>query len=245
MSASASEAISYAQDFKGKRYSDMTSSGMRAGNPNAWCADFVAFVLSKKGVKSGLGSSSQQFIGMSGWHSASDYTPKKGDVFVLTNTSGSGGHTGFVASVSGSGSSYKCTTIEGNYSSKVASATLTKSGRKGQVLKGYWTPPYSSDSSSSKGKSSDKKYKEYEIRTLEGEITIRPHAVSIKAEIADTIKISGIGKYLSGLYYVSEVHRTISSDGFSQTMNLLKTNFTDSLKEQSTDVVHQRVVKRG
>ena len=46
--ASVSDTLSYAKKFRGYDYNKMVKAGMRSGNPNFWCADFVAFVLSKK-----------------------------------------------------------------------------------------------------------------------------------------------------------------------------------------------------
>lgn len=151
--ASVSDTLSYAKKFSGYDYNKMVKAGMRSGNPNFWCADFVAFVLSKKGVKTGLGSSSQQFINMSGWHSVSSgYSPKKGDVFVLKNKSNSGGHTGFVTS-----DGYPFKTIEGNSGGKVRTGSYNKGGTGNQQLLGFWTPQYSNSNSNSSSSSSSKK----------------------------------------------------------------------------------------
>lgn len=136
MTASASDTLKYAESFEGYNYSRMASAGMTGGHPTLWCADFVAFVLKKKGVKSGLGSSSQQFKSLEGYHSASNYKPKKGDVFVLTgNNSVSAGHTGFVLNVGSNGFN----TIEGNSGGKVKKGYYSFALKS---LNGFWTPPY-------------------------------------------------------------------------------------------------------
>lgn len=87
-------------------------------------------------------------------------------------------------------------------------------------------------------------YSDTEIRTLEGDLELRPSKSSIRLNIADTVKLSGLGKYLSGLYYVSEITRTISSDGYTQSVKVIKTGFGSSLKEQQTNVVQTGLIKR-
>ncbi len=144
MSSSVSEVLSYALSFKGYNYSKMINAGMRKGNPTLWCADFVAFILGQKGVASSINSSSQQFIGMRGYNAKDKYLPKRGDVFVLSNTHGGGGHTGFVTGVSGTVDSYEFTTVEGNSGSKVNECRYSKNyNSEGQILAGFWTPNYS------------------------------------------------------------------------------------------------------
>lgn len=144
MSSSVSEVLSYALSFKGYNYTKMINAGMRKGNPTLWCADFVAFILGQKGVASSINSSSQQFIGMSGYNDKDNYLPKRGDVFVLSNTHGGGGHTGFVTSVSGTVDAYEFTTIEGNSNNQVRESRYSKNYNSGgQILSGFWTPNYS------------------------------------------------------------------------------------------------------
>lgn len=151
--ATASEVLAFALKYKGYNYSKMTTVGMRKGNPTLWCADFVAFVLGQNGIATRINSSSQQFIGMSGYNSKESYLPKRGDVFVLTNTHGSGGHTGFVNTVSGTADSYTFTTIEGNSGNKVREGRYTKNYNSGgQVLTGFWSPNYTDSKKTSKGK---------------------------------------------------------------------------------------------
>lgn len=143
--ATAQEVITLASSYKNKNYQDMRKAGMRAGGgTNAWCADFVAFILEKLNIKKGLSSSSQQFIGMSGYHSKGTYLPKKGDVFILTNIGDSGhGHTGFVAEdAKGTVSSFTFKTVEGNSNSKVRIGSYSSSGTDSQRVTGFWTPPY-------------------------------------------------------------------------------------------------------
>lgn len=82
----------------------------------------------------------------------------------------------------------------------------------------------------------DKEYIDNEYNTLEGDLSHVPSDKLIKIKPGDTIRIKGIGRYLSGLYFVSSVKRTISSsDGYSQTLTVIKTGFGDSLKKAYPD----------
>ncbi len=80
----------------------------------------------------------------------------------------------------------------------------------------------------------DSEYIENEFNTLEGELSLRVNKKTLALKSGQTIRIEGIGKYLSGLYYISSVKRTIdSSSGYSHTLTVIKTGFGDSIKEAS------------
>ncbi len=144
--ATATEVTQYAKKFIGYNYNRMVSEGMRSGNPSLWCADFVAFILKQKGVKSDLNSSSQQFKSLSGYHDIKGYKPKLGDVFVMTYSKGSG-HTGIVTKVSGDSKKWYITTIEGNSNNAVRERSY-KSIAPNNIV-GFWSPDYKKSSSSS------------------------------------------------------------------------------------------------
>lgn len=77
----------------------------------------------------------------------------------------------------------------------------------------------------------DSEYIEIEFNTLEGELNLIASPATIKLKVGQTIKIEGVGKYLSGLYYISAVKRTIdNSSGYSHTLTVIKTGFGSSLK---------------
>ena len=83
----------------------------------------------------------------------------------------------------------------------------------------------------SKG-SAEKEYIDIEYNTLVGEMRLTATESSIKIKVGDTIQLEGVGKYLSGLYFVSEVKRDLNkSDGYSQTITVIKTGFGNSLKK--------------
>ena len=89
-----------------------------------------------------------------------------------------------------------------------------------------------SDSQSSTG-SVEKQYNTIEINTLEGTLNFIVTEETIKLKAGDTVKINGIGKYLSGNYYVKDITRQISSNGYSHSATLIKTDFGNSLKTVS------------
>ena len=59
----------------------------------------------------------------------------------------------------------------------------------------------------------EKEYIDVEFNTLTGELSITPTEKSIRIKVNDTVKLEGLGKYLSGQYYVSQVRRTITKEG--------------------------------
>ncbi len=88
------------------------------------------------------------------------------------------------------------------------------------------------DKESDAKEKADKEYIEIEFNTLKGDLILTSTEKSIRIKVGDTIKINGIGKYLSGLYFVSNVKRTLNKDsGYSHTLTVIKTGFGNSLKK--------------
>lgn len=88
------------------------------------------------------------------------------------------------------------------------------------------------DSQSATG-STEQQYNEMEINTLVGRLSFIVTEETIKLKAGDTVTLNGLGKYLSGNYYVKEVTRQISSSGYAHSAVVIKTNFGDSLKSSS------------
>lgn len=77
-----------------------------------------------------------------------------------------------------------------------------------------------------------KEYIEAEFNTLTGDLVLTSTEKSIRIKVNDTIKIEGLGKYLSGLYFVTSIRRTLNKDsGYTHTLSLLKNGFGSSLKK--------------
>ena len=77
---------------------------------------------------------------------------------------------------------------------------------------------------------STKKANKKTLRTLVGKLVVVPNEYSIRIIPRSTVKLKGLGKYLSGNYYVKSVERTIDSNGYSQSAEVIKTDFRKSLK---------------
>ena len=94
----------------------------------------------------------------------------------------------------------------------------------------------SSSSNVDSKEDAEKELIDAEFNILTGELRVTPTSKSIRVKVNDTVKIEGLGKYLSGLYFVSSVSRTVdSSGGYSHSFTLLKNGFGSSVKESSPD----------
>lgn len=140
-------------------------------------------------------------------------------------SSGSGGG----SSPSGSGSSSSGggggSSSSGSKSSNTSSNTSNNSNNgSGDNL--------SSESSSknTSGGKVEKKYNYIEVNTLSGTLNFIVNEETIKIKAGDTIKLKGLGKYLSGNYYVKDITRQIGSNGYSHAATLIKTDVGASLK---------------
>lgn len=91
----------------------------------------------------------------------------------------------------------------------------------------------SSDKNSSTG-STEKKYNYIEVNTLSGTLSFIVTEETIKLKAGETVKLQGLGKYLSGNYYVKDITRQISSNGYAHSATLIKTDFGTSLKKSTT-----------
>lgn len=90
-----------------------------------------------------------------------------------------------------------------------------------------------SDTDSSTG-SVEQKYNYIEINTLVGTLNFIVTKETIKVKAGDTLNLKGLGKHLSGKYYVKDITRQISNNGYSHTATLIKTDFGESLKTKTS-----------
>lgn len=101
--------------------------------------------------------------------------------------------------------------------------------------------------SSSKNTSSgqvEKKYNYIEVNTLSGTLNFIVNEDTIKLKAGDTVKLNGLGKYLSGNYYVKDITRQISSSGYSHSATLIKTDVGSSLKTSTKSRDKKKPVKK-
>lgn len=96
-------------------------------------------------------------------------------------------------------------------------------------------------------KEAEKEYIEAEFNILTGEMRLTPTTKSIRIKVNDTVKIAGLGKYLSGLYFVSAISRKIDvSSGYTHSLTLIKNGFGSSVKESlDTETRKDEVVKEA
>lgn len=106
-------------------------------------------------------------------------------------------------------------------------------GSTGSVSQAGAVNPFSDSSTDSKT-GAEKEYIEIEFNTLTGDVELIPTKNNLKISVGNTIDFRGVGKYLSGLYFVSEIKRKIDKDGgYTMTVTLFKNGFGDSLKSSS------------
>ena len=78
--------------------------------------------------------------------------------------------------------------------------------------------------------STEKKYNTIELNTLEGTLQFIVTNETIKLKAGDTVKLLGLGRYLSGNYYIKEINRQIGSNGYEHSAVCIRTDFGDKLK---------------
>lgn len=99
-----------------------------------------------------------------------------------------------------------------------------------------------SNSDSSTG-AVEQQYNEIEVNTLNGSLSFIVTKETIKLKAGDTVKLNGLGKYLSGDYYVKDITRQISSSGYSHSATLIKTDFGNSLKISTSSAKTSKATK--
>ena len=128
----------------------------------------------------------------------------------------------------------KWTRNAGSSSSNSSSSPKKSSGGGSKKSGGSGGSGENLTSKASSRKKSDgkveKKYNYIEYNTLIGTLSFIVNEKTIKLTAGDTVKLEGLGKYLSGNYFVKDVTRQISTNGYSHTATLIKTDFGSSLK---------------
>lgn len=127
--------------------------------------------------------------------------------------------------------------------------TTTSSSSGGSNKKTSTTSGSSNLTSSNSNKNSstgstEKKYNYIEINTLSGTLNFIVTEETIKLKAGDTVKLKGLGSYLSGNYYVQDLTRQISSNGYSHSATLIKTDFGKSLKTSTSTTAKKTTPKK-
>lgn len=118
----------------------------------------------------------------------------------------------------------------GGSSSKPSSSGSNKSGGSGGSKSGGDNLSSQSTGKDTSGGKVEKKYNYIEINTLSGTLNFIVNEQTIKLKAGDTVKLNGLGTYLSGNYYVKDITRQISSNGYSHSATLIRTDVGDKLK---------------
>ena len=155
--------------------------------------------------------------------SSYNYDPKTGNWTKTTSNSGSSSKSSSSSSSKPSSSS-KSSSSSGNKGDNLSSSSSNKNESKGSV---------------------EKKYNTIEINTLNGTLNFIVTEETIKLKAGDTVKLQGLGKYLSGDYYVKDITRQISNNGYSHSATLIKTDFGESLKTASKTSAKKNSTKKS
>lgn len=97
------------------------------------------------------------------------------------------------------------------------------------------SPSSNKDKSDGLAKEANKNFAEDELTYLTGDAEVEPNSVTFSTKAGDTVSLTGLGKYLSGLYFVTEVSIGITTSGLSLKYSVLKNGFGKSLKPYSED----------
>lgn len=89
----------------------------------------------------------------------------------------------------------------------------------------------STGGNTSSKKDAEKDYIDIEFNTLTGDVKLIPTTENLKIKAGTTVRLVGVGKYLSGTYFVAEVKKSITnSDGISISAKLYKNGFGETMK---------------
>lgn len=135
-----------------------------------------------------------------------------------------------------------------NSSSKKSSGSSSKSSNSSSSnsSSGSGNKDNLKSSASSKKQSDgkvEKKYNYIEVNTLSGTLSFIVNEKTIKLKAGDTVKLAGLGKYLSGNYFVKDITRQISSSGYAHSATLIKTDFGPSLKTTTKSTKSKKKAK--
>lgn len=124
--------------------------------------------------------------------------------------------------------------ISNTGSSNNSGGNNTSSGNSGGGSNSNGNLSSSNTDNKSATGSTEKKVNYIEINTLIGTLNFIVTPQTIKLKAGDTVNLLGLGKYLSGKYYVKDVTRSISSDnGYEHSATVIKTDFGSKLKKVS------------
>lgn len=114
------------------------------------------------------------------------------------------------------------------------SSTTTDTGSKAPSASSS-TPSTTSDNKDSSTSGSEETYNEIDYYNLQGTLNYIATEETIKLKAGHTVTLQGLGKYLSGDYYLLSVSRVIDSSGYSHSAEVIRVNFgSKSIKKTTT-----------
>jgi len=127
--------------------------------------------------------------------------------------------------------SFSTDSLNLNLSTSNGGSGLGFSGGSGGAISQAGAVNSEKDAATDSKTDAEKEYIDVEFNTLTGDVELIPTKNNMKLKAGQTVEFRGIGKYLSGLYFIAEIKRKIDKDnGFSMTATLYKNGFGDTLK---------------
>ncbi len=68
------------------------------------------------------------------------------------------------------------------------------------------------------------------INVLEGSLDVIPDTGIMGRKLMQTLQLNGLGKYLTGKYYIEEITRTHDSNGFTISLTVSRSDFRSTIK---------------
>lgn len=85
----------------------------------------------------------------------------------------------------------------------------------------------------------DKGYIDIENNTLRGDLVLTATEKTIRLRVGMTVSLQGFGKYISGLFFIEEIKRTLDKDGgYTHTLTVARNGFGSSLKQVNVSVIN-------
>lgn len=118
-------------------------------------------------------------------------------------------------------------------SSRDPFASRTNPSADYTVIRTPVSPSCNKNKSDGLSKEANKNFAEEELTYLTGDAEVEPNSVTFSTKAGNTVSLTGLGKYLSGLYFVTEVSTEITTSGLSLKYSVLKNGFGKTLKPYS------------
>lgn len=129
----------------------------------------------------------------------------------------------------------KWESIAENNTPSSPSSSSSRSSSSSTSNRSQTSTPVSTYTEKSDGlaKSANKNFITEELTYLVGDAEVEPNSVTFATKAGNTVSLMGLGKHLSGLYFVTEVTTEITTSGLTLKYSVLKNGFGKTLKPYS------------